>query len=260
MTYTPYNNDSSCKTADQVSSDVAGIAAKGFTTLRLYATDCSGPQNIGSAAKAHNMNLILGVYIDNTGIGSNTDAQVSALLSWGSGNWGMVEMVVFGNEALFNGWTTASALASALSSTRSKFRAAGYNGPVTTCDTVDSINYNSKTLCPVMDVVTANIHPFFAEVSASSAGDFVTQQLSNLAGYCGNTMPAYNLETGWPSQGNANGAAVPSSDNQKTAISSILSAAGPNSVMFSYSNDMWKAPGNLDVEQYWGCAQLFRNN
>jgi exo-beta-1,3-glucanase (GH17 family) len=61
-------------------------------------------------------------------------------------------------------------------------------------------------------------------------------------------------ETGWPSSGNSNGAAIASPANQATAKSSILSAMGNKCIMFSAFNDPWKAPGEYDVEQYWVCS------
>jgi len=59
-------------------------------------------------------------------------------------------------------------------------------------------------------------------------------------------------ESGWPSRGSSNGAAVPSAANQATAKSSILSRMGNKCIMFSAFNDHWKSPGQYGVEQYWG--------
>ncbi|TKA21915.1 hypothetical protein B0A50_08563 [Salinomyces thailandicus] len=259
MTYTPYASDGSCKSADAISSDIASIAAKGFTTVRLYATDCNGPVNIGSACADNGLKMILGIYIDDTGIGSNTDEQVTELIDWGTGQWDLVEMVVFGNEAIFNGYASASDLATGISDVKTRFQAAGYSGPVTTTETLNTIQENANTICAVVDVIAANIHPFFnTAITASKAGDFVTSQLDDLAACCDNEKEAYNLETGWPSSGLANGLAIPGLSNQKTAIDSIMqSAGGGKSVMFSFENDEWKSPGSLDVEQFWGCADLF---
>ena len=86
MTYTPYNNDGTCKSTSQVASDMATVKAKGFTTVRTYATDCNGPQNIGAAAQSLGLKVILGIYIDGSGIGSATSEQVSDLTSWGADN------------------------------------------------------------------------------------------------------------------------------------------------------------------------------
>ncbi|KAI6907874.1 hypothetical protein D0867_11834 [Hortaea werneckii] len=258
MTYTPYAADGSCKDSSTISADISSIASKGFTTVRLYATDCNGPVNIGNACAENGLKMILGIYVDGSGIGANTDEQVSDLIDWGVGQWEMVEMVVFGNEAVFNGYCSASQLASGLEDARSRFSAAGYTGPVTTTEPLGTIQENAQTICPAVDVIAANIHPFFnTAIFASKAGEFVSSQLEDLADACNGEKEAYNLETGWPSSGLANGLAIPGFSDQKTAIESIMGAAGSKSVLFSFENDDWKAPGDLDVEQYWGCANLF---
>ncbi|KAI7226724.1 hypothetical protein KC330_g8702 [Hortaea werneckii] len=258
MTYTPYAADGSCKDSSTISADISSIASKGFTTVRLYATDCNGPVNIGNACAENGLKMILGIYIDGSGIGANTDEQVSDLIDWGMGQWEMVEMVVFGNEAVFNGYCSASQLASGLEDARSRFAAAGYTGPVTTTEPLGTIQENAQTICPAVDVIAANIHPFFnTAIFASKAGEFVSSQLEDLADACNGEKEAYNLETGWPSSGLANGLAIPGFSDQKTAIESIMGAAGSKSALFSFENDDWKEPGDLDVEQYWGCANLF---
>lgn len=260
MTYTPYTTGGQCKSADQVSQDIMQIKAKGFTTVRLYATDCSGVINIGAACDKYGLNMILGVYIDSAGI-SKAREQVSVLANWGkSSGWGKVEMVVVGNEAVFNGYCTASELASFIAEVKSSFKSAGYTGPCTTTEPLNVIQENANTLCSAVDVMGANIHPFFnTAIDASGAGDFVASQLKLVESACGNGMAAYNLETGWPSAGNANGAAIPGVSEQKTAVDGILASAGAKSAIFSYENDSWKSPGDLGVEQYWGCANIFQD-
>lgn len=256
--YTPYASDGNCKTADAIASDVAGIKAKGFTSIRLYATDCEGPQNIGAAAAKQGLKLILGIWVDESGIGSNTDAQVETLTKWGKDQWDLVEMVVAGNEAMFYGYTSAEGLAAFVNDVRSKFRAAGYNGPVGTAEVPGTFIDHADVLCPAVDYAAANIHPFFnTKISAEGAGDFVVDVLDNVAKACNYEKEAYNLESGWPSLGSANGMAIPGAEDQKIAIKSIMEKAGGKTAMFSYENDAWKAPGEFGVEQHWGCADLF---
>lgn len=203
------------------------------------------------------MKLLVGINIDATGISSYASGQVDALVSWAQ--WDLVEMVVVGNEAVFNGWTDAGSLAGFITSTKSKLSGAGYSGPVTTTEPLNIIEQYGSTICPVVDVIGANIHPFFnSDVSALLAGPFVASQLVDLAGVCGNSKPAYVLETGWPSAGSSdNGLAVPGIDTQSIAISGIMAAVGGKAAVFSYLDDHWKAPGQYGVEQHWGCANLF---
>ncbi|GLB05058.1 hypothetical protein AtubIFM57258_011089 [Aspergillus tubingensis] len=255
MTYTPYSNSGGCKSKATVESDIETIANKGFTHIRLYSTDCSTLEYVGTAASKYGLKLILGVYISSTGTSGAQD-QVTAITEWGQ--WSMVTLIVVGNEAISDGYTTASELATFISSCKSSFEAAGYTGQITTTEPVDIWQeYGSSTLCSVVDVLGANIHPFFnAETTAAEAGTFASTEVALLKKIC-TDMDVINLETGWPSKGNANGAAVPGTTEQATAIKGIRESVGELSVFFSYANDLWKDPGEYDVEQYWGCIDQF---
>lgn len=250
ITYTPYTSSGGCKSADQVSSDLKSIAQKGFSAVRTYSTDCSGLQNIGAAAEANGLQIILGVYISSSGC-SGAQSQVSDIISWGKFN--LVPIIVVGNEAIFNKFTTAGELASFISSAKAKFKAAGFTGQVTTTETVAVLQEVGSQLCSSMDAVSANIHAYFnSGTSADEAGTFVAGQLDIISAICPG-LPSYNLESGWPSSGNSNGKAVPGKSQQKIALDSIIEKAGSKSVLFSFDNDYWKAAGSYGVEQFFGC-------
>jgi exo-beta-1,3-glucanase (GH17 family) len=256
ITYTPYNNDGTCKSAADVDADIATIKSKGFTSVRIYSTDCSGLVNVGASCKAHGLKIIVGVWVDAAGVAA-AKAQVDVVVGWGPGNWDNVEMVVVGNEAIFSGAVDAGTLASLIIDARASLRAAGYSGPVTTTETVANVQANAGVLCPAIDVVGANIHAYFnGAIAAAGAGVFVKAQLDSLDNVCPGKA-AYNLETGWPNGGNANGDAIAGWAEQKIAIASISLVVGAKSTFFSFANDGWKAPGALGVEQHWGCADLF---
>ncbi|MCJ1373096.1 hypothetical protein MMC20_004323 [Loxospora ochrophaea] len=259
MTYSPYAENGACKDSDSVSSDVASIAAKGFTSIRLYSTDCRALQTIGPAAKSYNLKLVLGVYISDLGT-AGAQEQISDITSWANGDYSSVEMIVIGNEAIFNEFCSANHLARFISSAKFTLTAAGYSGPVTTTEPVHILQEHADTLCPVIDAIAANIHPFFdSDCDAANAGPFVRSALSQLESICqGQNLQAYNLETGWPRSGHPNGAAVPGASQQGTAIESILqSGAGRKSAFLSLVDEFWKAPGEFGVEQSWGCGHLF---
>ena len=255
VTYTPYNPDTgACLSAGQVLIDIALIKLKGFSTVRVYSTDCSTLENVGAACEISGLKLILGVFISDTGI-QGAQEQVSAITSWGK--WDLVELIVVGNEAVFNGYCSASALASFISSCKSAFSAAGYSGPCTTTEPLNVWQGSTAELCGAVDVVGCNIHPFFnADVSCDDAGSFVSSQLQIVDGLCSGKT-GLNLETGWPSAGTANGKAVPGKSEQDTAIAGIKAAVGSKSVMFSFANDLWKPLGSFDCEQSWGMIDLF---
>ena len=257
MPYTPYSPSGQCKSASEVDYDISVIAGKGFTTVRIYATDCSALPNVGASCQKHGLKVIVGVFIDNKGI-SAASSQVSDISAWGSsGYWSIVAMIVVGNEAVFNGYCSASELAGLISSSKSSFAAAGYTGAVTTTEPLNILQQYSGSFCSVIDVVAANIQPFFnAGISSGGAGDFVASQLTLVGEACPG-KDAYNLECGWPSAGSANGAANPSPSDQAAAIADIIDKVGDKTAIFSYENDSWKSGGEFGVEQHFGCSGLF---
>jgi exo-beta-1,3-glucanase (GH17 family) len=263
MCYSPYQgnsaSDSSCKSSEQVMSDISEIAAKGFKAVRIYATDCAQLENVGAAAKQYGLKMIIGIYIDSSGISSDAYSQLSDITSYFAGDYSLVEMALIGNEALFNGYVSAGELASFISDCKSTLKGAGYSGPVTTADTVASILANESELCGSIDALAANIHPFFnGNVQPEGACAFVEQQMQMLGAACGGSLPVYNSETGWPSQGPNYMNAVPGTAEQQAAIESLAtcSCSDKNSYL-SFENDMWKDDGTDSVEPYWGCVQLF---
>jgi exo-beta-1,3-glucanase (GH17 family) len=256
LTYSPYTNSGGCKDASTVATDIAGIASKGFSSVRIYSTDCSSLENIGTAARDNGLKLILGVWISSTGI-SGASGQVSDIEAWAQ--WDLVELVVIGNEAVFNGYCTASELASFISSSAATFKSSGYTGLVTLTEplSVWQDTSSASAFCDVVDVVGANLYAFFnSDTTADQAGSFIQSEIDILNSVCSGKA-VYVLESGWPHAGNCNGLACPSPENQATALQGIHSAVGAQVVFLSYEDEMWKEPGPYDVEQYWGCADVF---
>ena len=168
-------------------------------------------------------------------------------------------MIVIGNEAVFNGYCSAEELAAFIVDAKATLLAAGYTGPVTTTEPMNILQLHASTLCPVLDILAANIHPFFnSQTSAHAAGAFVATTLDDLASLCpGERKEAYNLETGWPHAGEANGEAVPGWEEQRIAVRGIGESAGGRSAFFSFEDDLWKEEGVGGVERSWGCGWLF---
>ncbi|KAJ6186485.1 hypothetical protein N7519_007786 [Penicillium mononematosum] len=255
MTYSPYTAGGECKTKQEVLKDLKVIKGKGFNLIRVYSTDCSGLEFIGDACKELSLSIIMGVYIDGSGI-TGAQEQVTEISKWAE--WDMVKLIVVGNEAIQSGYIDAATLTTFIQSASSSFKAAGYSGLITTTEPINVWQqYGASTLCSAVDVVGANIHPFFnADVTAEKAGEFTKGEFEVLEKICGG-KDVINLETGWPNAGSANGAAVPGTAEQATAIKSIAAAVGSKSIFFSYSDDTWKNPGEFNVEQHWGCAGVF---
>ncbi len=259
VTYTPYTTNGACKSASEVLVDIQEIKGKGFTTVRVYSTDCNTLPSVGAACKATGIKMIIGVFISGGGCDSSSAdvaSQIAAIKAWGE--WDLVELVVVGNEAGNQGFCTPGQLKTLIVEVKEIISAAGCSVPVTTTDTVNTWQNPafSGALCGVIDVVATNCHAYFnAETSPSQAGAFVKGQLEIVKAICG--KEGYVMESGWPSECVANGAATCSYADQATAISSLKEELGASIVFFSYTNDHWKDNGACGCEQHWGCGQLF---
>ena len=206
---------------------------------------------MGGAVKENGLQLIPGVYISKSGTGA-AQQQVEQIAKWAQ--WNLVKFIVIGNEAINDGYTSASELASFIHSARGTLQGAGYNGALTTSDTINVWQGQGKALCDAVDVVGANLHPYFnSQTLATAAGEFVASELKILGGICPGKQ-TFNLETGWPNSGGSNGQAIASKVEQAIALKAIDLLAGSNSVFFSFEDDLWKGGG---VEGHWGCLDAF---
>ncbi|KAL5121306.1 hypothetical protein ACEQ8H_000774 [Pleosporales sp. CAS-2024a] len=264
MTYTPYANSGLCKTAEEIKADIAKIAGLGFTTLRAYSTDCHFNEVVTSCV-LHGLKVIYGIFLEAGGasgkgpFSSYANDQLQAIIS--TAHKESIAMILVGNECMFNNHCEPTDLANYIDYVRNTIRAAGFPADiaVTTTEPVGTWEQKGAAVCDHLDVFVVQIHPYFtATVSADIAGDFVAQQLAQAAKVCPGAAAKglFVGETGWPNGGDANGAAIASPDAQKIAIKSIMDKVGSQACMFSFQDDGWKAPGALNVEQHFGCADI----
>ncbi|CAI6280956.1 unnamed protein product [Periconia digitata] len=261
ITYTPYAKDGNCMTADKIQSDIARIAKLQYTTIRVYSVDCGVFENVVPAATKHGLKIIYGIFLDaNKGPGSpGANEQLDAIIK--NAPKDSFAMLIVGNEYMSGHGGSVDALAPYVKQCKEKLVGAGFPStiPVTTTETVGALEQYGKKLCGVIDVLAAQVHPFFdGAITASGAGEFAAKQLEQAAKVCPEAAARgkYITEIGWPNGGNANGAAIPGSKEQKEAISSIIKAVGDHATLFSYQDDPWKAPGSYGVEQKFGCADI----
>ncbi|MCJ1312164.1 hypothetical protein MMC25_005838 [Agyrium rufum] len=245
VTYSPYNSDQTCKTQSQVAQDVAMLT--GYDVIRLYGTDCDQVANVVSALSGTSTRIVAGLF----DLNSVAD-EVSTLSDAVDGNWDIIHTVSVGNEAVSKG-ASVGQVTGAVSQARSALRTAGFKGPVVTVDTCMVVLANIA-LCEASDYCAMNCHPFFdPNTSASGAGDFVLDYVQKVSSAAGGKMTVVT-ETGWPHKGDPNGDAVPSPENQQTAISSLQSAFSSNMILFSTFDRPWAADfqGSYNAEKFWG--------
>ncbi|KAK0516880.1 hypothetical protein JMJ35_000035 [Cladonia borealis] len=247
ISYSPYNADNSCKSASQVATDLANVS--GYEVIRLYGTDCNQIANV-IAATHGTIHLFLGIF-DITSIPSEVQIIASAI----NNNWALVNTINVGNELVNSGSASPSQVTAAISTARSALKSAGYTGPVVTVDTMVAMKNNIE-LCTASDFCAVNCHAFFdANTPASGAGAFVKNWADQISAAAGGKTTVVT-ESGWPTQGDANGVAVPSLANHQAAIQSLKSSfgGGVGLVLYGMYNDLWKVDtgSTFGAEKFWG--------
>ena len=246
ISYSPYNGDNTCKSASQVASDFAKMS--GYEVIRLYGTDCNQITNVLAATKDTGVTLFVGIF-DINQVQSECQTIIDAI----KGDWSHVNTVSVGNELVNNGGASVSQVTNAIGQARSILKGAGYNGPVVTVDTMMAMKANPE-LCHASDFCAINCHAFFdGKTSAEKSGEFVLNWAKEVSEASGGKTTVIT-ETGWPSQGQTNGMAVPSLENQQAAIASIKQSFPKNAILYSSYNCLWKknSASTFGAEQYWG--------
>ena len=127
----------------------------------------------------------------------------------------------------------------------------GYKGPVSTVHNWVQV-MNNPVLCDA-DRVTVNAHAFYdGNVQARFAGNFIRDVvLPNIQRVCAPYAAVNDIiitESGLPSRGPNNKAAVPSLANEQAALSSLNCVAKSNKIIaFEATDSPWK--GGSDNEK-----------
>ncbi|CCE85548.1 Piso0_005154 [Millerozyma farinosa CBS 7064] len=257
IAYSPYTDSGYCKNSSSIRSDLNLIKSKGINKVRVYGTDCGLFDNTLPIAKDIGFKVNQGLWITSEGVDS-IDDPLKELINYGQENgWDVFDFITVGNEAVNSGFTTVDDLISKIKSVKSQLEDAGYNGNVSTSE-VPSTFISNPSLCQSsgVDFVGITPHAYFDPlISADEAGSFVVSKQSEVASAC--NMDVMITETGYPSKGDTNGKNVPSQENQKQAIKTIIEKTNQQVTILTTYNDFWKEPGPYGIEQYFGVIDLF---
>lgn len=229
-----------------------------YSFVRIYGTDCDQVPAAYSAAKSVGVQLFLGIWDL-----SQVQAEAQKIIAAINGDWDVVHTVSVGNELVNNGQASPASVIAAIKQARQILRAAGYKGPVVTVDTFIAAEANPE-LCEASDYCAVNAHAFFdSTISAPQAGNWLLKTVASLKSKTSKNVVI--TESGWPTQGNPNGLAVPGLSQQKAALDSIKQAFASNPgdlILFSAFNDPWKtkAAATFNAEPYYGIDGAMSNS
>jgi len=250
-----FNANGQCRSADEWNSVVSNAKNNGYRRFRIYGNDCGTTFDLAtSAAKAYGLPVLIGIWVDGTiassatSINNDVAAFVNVVNKYGTSN---VDGLTIGNEVndtptniMQKVWDVRGYLNNII----------GYKGPISTVHNWVEV-MNNPVLCDA-DRVTVNAHAFYdGNVQAANAGNFISDTvLPNIKRVCAPYSAVNNIvitESGWPSRGGNNGAAVPSLANEQAALRSLNCVSKSTSVIaFEAEDSTWKS--GSDNEKSFG--------
>lgn len=256
IVYSPFNSDRSCKDYNTIKADLQMLLSKKIKKIRLYGVDCLTVSAIFPISKELGITINQGFWITNAGVNS-MDSDLSNVIQWAQSNgWRIFDFFTIGNEVILNRSATVRDLISKISEVKSELRRAGYGGQVTTAEP-PVIYFTHPELCTQseIDFVGINSHSYFnSKLYAYQAGEHVTTEQRQVAQIC--SKMTVITETGYPHNGQVNGNNVPTPENQKIALKSILDATGGDVTILTTFDDYWKDQGPYGIEQSFGMINL----
>ncbi len=162
---------------------------------------------------------------------------------------GQVDLAALGNETLLRGELDAGVLLAQLRAFRQ--RAPGV--PVGVVDAYYVFERHPE-LVEASDFVAVNCYPFWEGFSAQQALERLQSMVRSTREHIG-AKPLLVAETGWPSQGSAQGAAVPSADaalHYWVGAHDWAAREGVELFHFEAFDEPWKAAQEGDVGAFWG--------
>ncbi|KAG6862503.1 hypothetical protein C0995_000051 [Termitomyces sp. Mi166 len=252
-----------------------GIA---YTPEGSQLPDCGNNLSASIKQTKVNMTVWLGNYNIPTDNGAaytrQRDEIKSAIQTYGTDHIGGITV---GNEFMLNyltanggaqtpanspvGDTGAQILISNIQDTRNMLTSMGVSLPV---GTADAGSYFNTQVLQAVDYGMANVHPWFANVSAEDAAAWTASFFQttdvDAATALSNNPKMYIAETGWPTKssdaGNAsNGPGTASESGLQTFLNTFVCQANTNGTgyfFFEYFDEPWKDAQFGGVEGWWG--------
>lgn len=261
ITYDPFTGtgtNTRCKTEQEIANEFGNMTD--YSIVRIYGMGCNIiPYAMQNVVK-NNQQLMAGAYYTGGNDGENMTLVIQTLSDavhqYANGNWSVVPIFAVENEQVNNHCLTAAAVVNVINSARSQLKGLGFNGLVGAVETVPAMISN-PAICQSSDVTMVNCHAFFDNNTyAQDAATFVKSQVQQVQNAC-NTQRVIVTESGWPHQGDANGNAVPSPQNQQAAMQSLRNNFDHDLFLFNSYDSTWKSDGptTFNAERYWGIMQ-----
>ncbi len=230
--------------ASQIQSRLEIIAP--YTTWVRSFSVTTGLENIPPIAKALGLKVAAGAWIS-TNTTQNAQ-EVANLIS--AANAGNVDIAIVGSEVLLRGDQTEAQLIAYMNQVRAAIPA---GIPVTTADTYNTLLAHPNVIA-ASDVIAANFYAYWEDDAIDNALCDLASEYAQVVSAAGGKQVTVS-ETGWPSGGVAQGAAVPTPANAAQFALQFVSWARAANVAYFYFeafDEAWKAKYEGPQGAYWG--------
>ncbi|MHB9080399.1 MAG: dockerin type I domain-containing protein [Pirellulaceae bacterium] len=218
------------------------------TWLRTFG--CTGDlEEAGRIAHELGNSVAVGAWI-NSDLATN-ETEIDSLVE--QAIQGHADMVIVGSEVLYRDDVPEETLIGYINDVKGRLTDAGISIPVTTADIYGSL-LDHPAVIDAVDVVLANYYPFWERVSIDTAVARLHRSHLLLQTMAGGKEVIVS-ETGWPSDGEQVGDAVPSPENAAFYFLNFVSWARDNNVKYFYFeayDEPWKIKNEGSRGAHWG--------
>lgn len=228
---------------EQVQSRLA-VVVNSTDWIRSYGND-NGLDTIGRFSHDFGKEAAVGAWLSRNKTAN--EQQIASLIAIGQA--GEADVLIVGSETLLRGDLTEAELLGYIA----RVRQAVPRVPVTTGETY-GIYLHHPALFEAVDQVYVHIYPFWDGVDIDTAVIAADEAYSNVRRQAG-SKPVVVAETGWPSAGEPNGAAVPSMENAERYLREFTAWAAGHHVRYFYFeafDEAWKAQYEGEHGAHWG--------
>ena len=231
-------------TQDEIKEDL--IFLKNITnTIRTYSVNGSLIE-VPLICQDEGVDCYVGAWISENK--ENNDEELQRLIQVANQNVSSIKGLIVGNEVLLRQDVSEEELISYINLVRGQTSL-----PITTAD-VWSIWSTHPKLVNNVDFILAHVHPYWEGVKIADASSYVEGKWFYIrAKYPDKTIIIG--ETGWPSEGEHVGEAVPSQDAQRKFILDFLNMASYYNIPYFYFeafDEKWKIQSEACAGANWG--------
>ena len=220
-------------------------------TKRIRTYSASEGTAIAPIAEEFGMTVMAGSWVQ--GEQQSDEKELKALIQEARSSKAVTRVLV-GNESILRGDISVKQLSRYLDKVRKATRK-----PVSTTEPWN-IWLDNPDLVKHVDFIGVHILPMWEKQSVDNAVDFTFARLDDLHRKYPK-KPIVLAETGWPSGGEENGAAVPSRKNQSLYLREFAKRAAERNVdyfIFTFADEQWKRAEEGRVGMYWGIVDASR--